>query len=152
MRPFFLLAVSSLLTVGLFGAAPADKDVEKQELKKLEGTWKIVKVEGKEANPNKKKHLATIKGSTIDFGDTTEPLEFIIDPSQDPKWFDIKLPLTNKVTETVLGIYELEGDKLKLCLVGGSSTKTGPARPKEFKVRKGDGGETFVVYLEREKQ
>lgn len=139
-----------LLVMGLALAAPApDKPSVKQELKKLQGKWKIVKEDG--GSPRKKAtSLVLIKGNTIDFGDTTEGLEFRIDPTKSPKWFDIKLKLTKTVVETSLGIYKLDGDKLTICVLTGWRSDR-QVRPKEFKAKEEKDWSCAVIHLQRVK-
>ena len=67
---------------------------------------------------------------------------FTIDPSKLPRAIDfaVESPLrADKKTSTVLGIYELDGDTLKLML-----TKPGQERPAEFKTLPKTDREVFV--------
>jgi uncharacterized protein (TIGR03067 family) len=110
-------------------------DVVKEELKRLAGTWRAVAVElgGKEPDveigPN---NLLVISGTKLSFvtGEKKRTIEctFTIDPTKKPMWIDVTRT-SDKVTWH--GIYELEGDKLKLF------QSTPGKRPTEFKTKEG---------------
>src|SRR5258708_35962609 len=66
-------------------------------------------------------------GGKVTAIDGAFPCDFKIDPGKEPKQIDITLHLT-KGDRTVLGIYEIKGDTLKVCYF---ASKTGK-RPVEF--------------------
>jgi len=127
------------------------RDTTKQDVAGLQGTWEAVAVErdGKPIVDEEMKKLNlrfTIKGD----GFTLMTLAaehfpagtFTIDPSKLPRAIDfaVESPLrADKKTSTVLGIYELDGDTLKLML-----TKPGQERPAEFKTLPKTDREVFV--------
>jgi len=124
------------LVVLLLGAAPADDD-----LNKLQGTWSIVKVDkGKGLGEDFAKVKFVFKDNTIAVKDDTldKTAHFKIDPSKKPKQIDI-FPDKGAKAE-VLGIYELDGDNLKLCW------NKGGARPLDFKA-----SSDVVLVLKRDK-
>jgi uncharacterized protein (TIGR03067 family) len=133
---------------------PATDKKEKliaEEQKKLEGTWKVVKVEPSERKV-KDDYRVVFKGNKVTFGDRP-PYKFKLDPSKDPKWFDTDIaPLLEENEEFYApGIYKLDGDKLILAMVT-ESTNDGKGqvfkpRPKNF-TDKFHGG---IMYLERVK-
>jgi uncharacterized protein (TIGR03067 family) len=115
---------------------PAGKvaDKAKTDKDKLHGTWAAVSGEtaGKKA-PEEfvQKCKVVITGDKISLvglvrGEKETGVEgtFKLDPAAMPKAIDISL--TNR--EDALGIYEVEGDTLKMCLVEA----TGKERPTEF--------------------
>jgi uncharacterized protein (TIGR03067 family) len=66
-------------------------------------------------------------GQVSAIGEAVYKGEFKIDPGQDPKQIDITMPI-NKKDRTLLGIYEMKGDTLKVCCV----TLDNGRRPTEF--------------------
>jgi len=62
--------------------------------------------------------------------DGTFPCDFKIDPGKEPKQIDMTLHL-KKGDRTVLGIYEIKGDTLKVCYFGSNTGK----RPAEFSTK-----------------
>jgi RNA polymerase sigma factor (sigma-70 family) len=121
----------------------AQKKGVKNEMAALEGTWKVIRLErnGVEA---KEKATVIIKGNKF----TIEPeagnprtSTFKIDPSKKPKWFD-DVPEGSAAWP---GIYELDGDTLKICFDSEGTLK----RPSEFKTGPKSGFALFV--LERDK-
>jgi uncharacterized protein (TIGR03067 family) len=108
-------------------------DAKEQE--KLEGTWSFVK-SSEGANQKKEKRGAVrmiFKGNTISFvaegNKRNVQGTYTVDPSKNPKAMDITLE--NEGSKVITqAIYELDGDRLKLChYLGGMASKE---RPKEF--------------------
>src|SRR5262245_47823317 len=144
------LRVLAALTVCLlFGPAMAQD--AKDELKKFAGSWKMTKFESgdKKAPPEEffakirfvfegEKLLVKVEGQTKD--ETT----FKIDPSKKPKQIDVTSSMGPNKGKVAEGIYELDGDKLKIC-----TPQPGEPRPTEFKAPM--GSKTGILYLERDK-
>ena len=121
------------------GAAP-EKAVA-VELKKLDGDWKIVAAEQGGAAVESS-DLVTFSGGkcTVTNPATKIVLEntFSIDPYKTPK----RIEVTNtKTKQTWVGIYELNGDKLRCLFYGGKDAQT----PTAFKTREG-GLEVMFTY------
>src|SRR5262245_32284877 len=113
------IALSLLVTFGLAAADKAKEEVIKEELKKLQGTWKVTKQteNGKPYNTDVNKLLSfIIEGEKITCfwkkpSEKTEG-QVTIDPTQAPKAIDINVIRNNdKITQW--GIYALEGDTFK---------------------------------------
>ena len=146
-----LLCTLGLTASGGTGARADDKaDVEK-ELKKFQGTWTFESVEagGKKAPPDELKGLTiTFAGDkfTVKKGD-----ELIqagtqkIDPSKSPKTIDVRMTEGLNKGAVMLGIYEIDGDTLKVCF-----DPQGKKRPTEFK--SAPGSENFVNVHKRVKK
>jgi len=137
MKPFFLTAVA----VGLLVVAGAPAGEGKKDKAALQGVWKVVTVEerGKTMEDNEG-HEVVIKGDefTLKRGDKTIIKAMIkLDSTKKPKQIDLKITedLRNKhIGETAEGIYALEKDQLKVCIVEPGS---GGARPTEFAAPEG---------------
>lgn len=141
-----LIAASLLLS----GDAPKEDPI-KQELDKLQGTWVIVAntQEGKEAPESlRESKRYTIKGDhySVFFKGAEKPLlEFRIklDPTSKPKTIDIIGLKTDAVL--LAGLYELDGDTLKICVPVGSGD-----RPKAFKSEA--GSKSGIIVYKRVKE
>jgi len=130
----------------LLGAGPIQDDAAKKDLDKLQGVWQVVSMEGgKSLPPDRLKELKfTFKGNKLSHtgsdGKTTEST-IKLDPSKKPKVMDIT-HLTDSVT--LLGIYSIDGDTLKIC---GPRVKDGD-RPTEFKASE----DVDLIVLKRTKR
>jgi uncharacterized protein (TIGR03067 family) len=67
-----------------------------------------------------------------------------LDPDKTPKTIDLTLTGGSNKGKTLAGIYQLDGDNLKVCLFG-----VGKDRPKEFDTKKGTDG--MLLVLKRKK-
>ena len=122
-------------------------DTAPEELKKLQGTWQVVSIETRrKARPEGEVNglKLAIKGDSSAFEKDGKPVVGIgklsIDPSKKPKTIDIAVtgaPEDPRGTFTILGIYELDGDSLRMCWGG-------PKRPTEFRTTP-DGGDLWVL-------
>jgi uncharacterized protein (TIGR03067 family) len=126
----------------LLGAQAADKDEDK-----MQGTWTFVSAEkGGEKAPEDeiKKLKVTIKGNELIIGDgkRDEKATFKLDSSKKPKALDVTPPRDDK---PVLGIYELDGDNLKMCW-----RKGGGERPTKFASE--PKSDLMLLVLKREKK
>jgi RNA polymerase sigma-70 factor (ECF subfamily) len=131
----------------VFAAAADDKP--KADKDKLDGTWVAESGEhgGKKAAEEfVQKCKIVIAGDKITLaglvrGEKEDGVEgtFKVDPTAKPKTIDISL--ANR--EDVVGIYELDGDTLKVCLVESK----GNTRPTEF----GGTGQQVLIVLKRSK-
>ena len=126
---YVLLALGSL--IGSVGPKPADQS--DKDLEKLQGTWHAVamEVKGKPSEPDavKKLKLVVKKDSytvTVN-GEDHVSAKLVLRAGKEPKEVDVVLE-TDPVYK---GIYEIEGDTLKICLVLSSDDDS--KRPKEFK-------------------
>jgi uncharacterized protein (TIGR03067 family) len=135
-----LKALVGLMIAGLLLAADAKDDAAK-EMKKLEGTWKVVAAEAsgtKVPDDKLKDAVVIIKGDKLTLGDKgdkgAKDLVFKIDPSKKPKQIDLTDPKDKD--KTALGIYSLEGDELKLCIpLSPPGKKDEKTRPDSFETK-----------------
>jgi len=127
-------------------------DPVKEELKKLEGTWKYVSMEMRGKARLEKEFMGStivIKGDSMvverDGKSTGEEAKMTIDPTKKPKTMDVVV--AGKPDDAVLfspAIYELDGDTLRIC--AGSEEP-----PEEFKTT-AETGNLQVIVLKREKR
>jgi uncharacterized protein (TIGR03067 family) len=123
-------------------------DGTKGEAKKLRGTWTLVRGEdqGKPIPPEKLKGgVIAISDKTIIANDKDHKKVFVmtyrLDPTQKPRAIDMTIIEGDEKQKgkTAKGIYELEGDTLKLAYAFA-----GP-RPTSFTTKKGDKHLSFVL-------
>ena len=144
------LGLACLVAALTIGRAGAQDDAAKREMKKLEGIWATVSIEAageKVTDKDKiKTRKLTTKGDkyTLKVGDETVEGTIDINPTKKPKTIDVKPASGSNKGKTLLGIYELDGDSLKICLA-----PPGKDRPTAFSTAAEDG-QQLVVY-KREK-
>jgi uncharacterized protein (TIGR03067 family) len=133
MKRVALAGLFLLATGGLGAVEPGDKAAQ-DELKKLEGTWEFKSSElgGKQAPAEFVKGASiVIKGdkyTTHALGTVVDEGTVKVDPSKKPKTIDrVSSKLKGFVHQ---GIYELDGDKLRIC-------ENANDRPREFDSTKG---------------
>ena len=138
-----VLAAASLAA----GSSDSPERTAKQELKKLQGMWALKEktINGKESPKESLKADPgmEIKGDSVKMGQVE--FKIVIDPSQKPKTIDrlIKAPDGREIKSQ--GIYELDGDTLKMYM---PVPLRGRGRPKELKP--GDG--VIMSVYERKKE
>jgi uncharacterized protein (TIGR03067 family) len=146
-----LLCTLGFTASGGTGARADDKaDVEK-ELKKFQGTWTFEssKSGGKELPADVLKGLIlTFEGDkhTVKKGDEViQAGTQKLNPSKSPKTIDVTMTEGPNKGTVMLGIYEIDGDTLKVCF-----DPHGKMRPTEF--RNAPGSENFVNVHKRVKK
>lgn len=130
MRYFIISSAILLGAVGLNMAndeSPANSESIERELAKFQGFWKVEQAfrAGEPAPAERRERMSlTFKGNqVIKDEDQDDPGTVKLDPKQSPAHFD----LIDKSGAASLGIYQIEGDTLKLCV-----TVPGEERPKTF--------------------
>jgi uncharacterized protein (TIGR03067 family) len=127
---------------------------QKTDQDRIQGEWSTSSVEqnglltsADELNANALKMI--FKGQTLIMREKNkagEETPFVLDETKKPRTIDITvLPGDEKLI--MQGIYEIQGNQLKLCL-----SKGGVARPREFKTTVGSGLTLFVLKREQSKQ
>jgi uncharacterized protein (TIGR03067 family) len=130
---------------------PSGKEADKKtDNEKLQGTWKVVsgESEGKEAPIDELKQATWVfKGDKLIVTKATESHEsdYKIDPTQKPKTIDVtpRQGPEEEKDKTFPGIYQLDGDTLKLCMNGPDME-----RPTEFVTK--EGTRLMLLSLKRE--
>jgi uncharacterized protein (TIGR03067 family) len=145
-----ILGLGCLVAALTIGTACAQDDTSKKELKKLEGTWATVSIEAAGQKVTDEEKIKNRKLSTtgdkyrLQVGDETVQGTIEINPSKKPKTIDVKPDSGTNKGKTLLGIYEMDGDSLKVCLA-----PAGKDRPTAFTTA-AENGHQLVVY-KREK-
>jgi uncharacterized protein (TIGR03067 family) len=148
-RYFVRIMVASLsLTLGVAGDEKLNKEAQH-----LQGTWKLVKFD---TPPERKPPedivakmgliFAANKLITRDGDHLGDESTYAIDPSKSPRWFDTVATAGPNKGKTAKGIYELNGDELRICI-----GPPGQKRPFEFKVTDEPNNQTGIMYLKRVK-
>ena len=147
-----LLSTLVLTASGGTGARADDKAEVEKELKKFQGTWTFVSassLDGKELPASELVGLVlTFEGAKHTVKKGNEVIQVgtqKLDPSRSPKAIDVTLTEGPKKGAVMLGIYEIDGDTLKVCFAA-----EGNKRPTEFKSP--PGSETFVNVHKRVKK
>jgi uncharacterized protein (TIGR03067 family) len=145
-----LLGAATVLCVLAWTSQAAD---DKQSDKdNLQGTWVLVLAEfgGMKIEPPKgKETLFTFKGDKVtttgDPGEKDVEGTFKLDENKKPKEIDLVVPKQDKPkeTETMKGIYQLDGDTLKM-----ATPEAGPSGPRPTSF---DGKEVVVTTFKRKK-
>jgi uncharacterized protein (TIGR03067 family) len=136
MMRFLLCVIAVSLLVLISGCSGRGKDEQSQKDRAaLEGEWEILSAESNGEPPPP----GLLNGAKFAFsGDKLTLMgkegTYEIDASQNPRQIDFIRGNTKQI-----GIYELDGDRLKLCV--------GPAddRPKEFKTKPQTDHSMFVL-------
>lgn len=144
----------SLIVIASLAAA-AGTDDAKQDLDKMQGTWKVIVAERDAAKlPEKvlqamqvviKDDSLTIIGDKNAKYPTPAAGTLKLTPTSKPKSFDITTSLTGVESKVAHGIYELTDNTLRMCW-----TRKGGERPSEFATKPNSNGVLFV--LKRDKK
>ena len=142
----FLIIAS--ISVSLAADNPQDP-ASKKDSDGLQGTWKLVSaMKDGEALPKDKVKQTTIviKDDTFSFPDlaeyaTSKEGTIKLDATKNPKQMDA----TSTEKEVMLGIYELDVDRYKVCFA-----PTGKPRPSEFASKQGSGN--LLQHWKRKKE
>lgn len=153
MRAHAVVFAALVLCAGVSLLVAADDDAKK-DLEALKGNWTVVSAErdGKKLTDEQLKDVmltldgtgkATVKkGDQVLFDGTIK-----IDPTKKPKALDTTQTSDGENKgKTLLGIYELDGDTLKIC----TAEPAGKDRPTEFSSKPGSGN--FLRVYKREKK
>ena len=142
-----LLAAAVIAGAGLWAADDTPSVAAKQELKKLEGTWRVSAMErdGQKVPEADFKDLrAIVQGTTYTQKKGTETVEkgtFRIDVSRKPYGITITPTQGEDKGKKMQGIYEIESaDTIRVC-----GAAPGKERPTDFSAKTGSG-RTLVTY------
>jgi internalin A len=133
----------------LFAADDPKDDSAKKEREQLAGTWKVTSAE-RDGQPDKGSlnaitmFTADGKWSVKSTDGTTGDGTYKLDPGKKPKAIDYTMNYGPNKGKPHEGIYELEGDTLKIC-----RSDSGKPRPKEFATETDSGQMLFVLTREK---
>jgi uncharacterized protein (TIGR03067 family) len=112
----------AILFLGLaLAASGGSDDAVKKELKKFQGTWKVVRmqVDGVKIPVEAfDKTTVVVEGDKFSFRDkgrVYEEIEVVLDVAKKPREIDLHFVTGLKKGVTEKGLYELDGDTLKIC-------------------------------------
>jgi uncharacterized protein (TIGR03067 family) len=138
MRTHLLLVVVAVCLV----AAREPKQDGKDELAKLNGTWTMVSgsLNGQNIPADDAKNIKVILKDgkyTVKNGDNAvDEGTFEINAAKKPKTMD---RVSGQNGETLLGIYELDGETIKICFAAPDKP-----RPQELSGKEGEGRQVYV--------
>lgn len=114
----------------------------KSDEEKLAGKWTIESImdEGKAKDTENGVMVFTKGKVTFTAGNRTKEGTYQLDPAKKPKWFDLTID-----GRTYVGIYELDGDTLRIC----TNEKLDGERPTRFVSERGTPNDQLIV-LKRE--
>jgi uncharacterized protein (TIGR03067 family) len=144
--------VLTLLLVGTAVAADQPKDdASKKDLEKMQGDWAAVSmvVNGQVLPDDDAQALfRTVKGNdytVFRFSAARGKGTFTIDATKKPRTIDFQPMSPKDKLPPMLGIYEFDGDKLKMCYAS-----PGKDRPTTFDAKEGSG-HTCIVWMREKK-
>ena len=148
MKPILSVAVLFLSGFVLMGDEPkpdaARAKATEKALETFAGTWEIVAVQPEGITKEARKLVFRKDGTYAALDKDDKELwagTFDLDPTTTPKIWDHRSNESRKKGGDTLGIYELDGDKLKVGCVNGTwkdKQWTGKPRPTEFKLPAAD--------------
>ena len=131
-------------------AAPKD-DATATDLKKMQGDWVVVSMvrDGMKIPDDDAQALfRNVKGdqyTVMRYSKTAGKGTFKIDATKKPKTIDSTPAGPPEKVKAVLGIYEFDGDKLKVC-----NALPGKDRPADFEAKE-DSGLTLIIWQKEKK-
>ena len=147
MRRLFCWSVLICLAAAL--PALAD-DAGKEDAKKMDGTWKPVAAElaGKPFPDDALKAMKLVVSEgkyAVTVGEQTDEGTVKLDPAKKPRAMDVVGTKGPNKGKTILAVYELKDDTLRVCY-----DLSGKARPAEFKTKADT--QLFLVEYKRQKK
>jgi uncharacterized protein (TIGR03067 family) len=140
-----VLALLCACVIRLPAFAAQQDEASKKELEKFQGTWVFVSMEqdGREAPKTEEPHTVTFEGDkfTVKLGNkVVQAGTHKLDPTKKPKTVDATVTEGEGKGTTMLGIYELEGDTIKVCF-----DSQGKQRPSQYRTAASPGYFMAVV-------
>jgi uncharacterized protein (TIGR03067 family) len=142
----------AVLTVALLLGADDPAEANKKDREKMQGDWVAASqvIDGAKLSDDESQSIfRTVKddGYTVSLFD--KPLgkgTFTIDATKKPKTIDARPATAAKDAPPLLGIYEIDGDTMRVCFAGA-----GKGRPKDFECKAGSG-HTLTVWKREKKK
>jgi uncharacterized protein (TIGR03067 family) len=144
-----IVSLIFVLAVGFFSVAADDKKDAKSDKDQIQGRWQV------ESAVRGGQEIDGVQGFGVfyefagdkfilELGGQKHEGTFKLDPTKKPKTIDITLKMDDQESKR-LGIYELDGDTLKICR--GEPDET---RPTEFKSK--EGTQNVLAVAKRQKK
>src|SRR5262249_24592204 len=129
---------------------PSKRDQEaRKDLLELQGTWKLESIsDGKKERLDLKKRTMFVGADVMlvrDGDKIVQGGQLRLNPTKSPRCIDVVVKRGEQEDNTMLGIYELKGDTLKVCF-----DPEGESRPKAFATKKETS--VFVATYKRVKR
>jgi len=135
----------ALLVMSAFAPIAADEPAVQKELERLAGTWKMESftADGMEIKPEKKAFFVFSKDQVelrVDrVGEPVQKAKFRLNVTKNPKIIQIAGDLAKGEPEWIQGLFEIDGDELKIKLqsvseLTGKDQKTGKVVDRKAKV------------------
>ena len=144
MRTAISLLLIFAISFSVLSATENEQTGKIKDEELIQGTWEVVKIEfGNGKTPPDIKNFKQVfkEGMWRHIGTKAEREgTYKLDSTSNPKAID-----TTQGETTIFGIYELDGDNLKICMSEGS----GSVRPKEMKA---EGDSISLVTYKRVKE
>jgi uncharacterized protein (TIGR03067 family) len=151
---FISITASAWATTALALTCPPAVKAEavEKELQAFKGTWRLIsrEVDGKKISEVELKDVILTSDGAGRFSVRRRDKMIVeaavkLDPTTKPRTIDVTFTVGENKGKTVLGMYEIEGDTLRVC-----HARPGDERPTEFSAKAGSG-RTLIVY-KREKK
>jgi uncharacterized protein (TIGR03067 family) len=133
-------------------AGDACEEAVAKELQAFKGAWRVIskEVDGKKISEEEIKDVILTSDGSGKFSGRRGDKVFVeatarLDSAKNAKAIDVTYTEGEKKGKTVPGIYEIDGDTVRVCF-----SRPGDDRPSEFSAKAGSG-RTLVVY-KREKK
>jgi len=139
-----------LALVGLTAADAAKEDAAAEDLKKMQGDWIVVTMVAdgmKIPDDDAQALFRTVKGDQYTVSRYRRVIgkgTIQLDATKKPRTIDARPAGAARDAKPILGIYEFDGDKLKLCFA-----PAGKERPTQFRSEEGSGLTLTVWQSER---
>ena len=141
-QPLTLVAIGLLMAADQPAVGGEKEAAVKEDMKQLQGNWTVVSIQvnGKDLPQDKiGDPKASVKGDEYRIHDFR--LRLTIDPTKKPKTIDMDGKDGNGKPLSMIGIYELEGDTLRICFAKPGTKE----RPTKMET-KADSGQSLIVY------
>jgi uncharacterized protein (TIGR03067 family) len=147
-RMGFAIAAIAALAAGSSLLAGDGKEAIERDLKKLQGTWQVVlhEIDGKATPPADLVPMKiTFTGDKWSLRSESQEVQggtHKLDPAKKPAQVDAVVTQGEGKGTTMLGIYEMKGDRMKICF-----DPRGKQRPTSFSSKNGH----MMVIIQRDK-
>jgi uncharacterized protein (TIGR03067 family) len=145
-----LITACTLTSAFLFTGGDITEAIKKDKAA-LQGTWKVTASEskGEKVPADDIKLFLIFKGDAIlvrEGGKDGSNFTYLLDPLKKVKEMDLTLKVGPQKGRVDRAIYELDGDKLRICI----QTNKDEARPRDFATRA--GSDLWLIVLQRSKE